>query len=146
MAASFQERYDTAKPSYTRVNDKRFADLEAGTSILIPSPADIAAEIEALEANETIDLTELRRRLAARHGADGSCPVMTGMNLRIVAELSLEGLDAGVPTDAVVPIWKAVEPKSALAKKLPGGPARITALRARDTALRSQLDALGGND
>ena len=131
MSASFQERYDTATPSYIRVNDKRFADLEAGTTILIPSPADIAAEIESLPTHETIDLGELRRRLAARHGADGACPVMTGMNLRIVAELSLEGLDAGAPEHAVVPVWKAVDPKSALAKKLPGGVARITDLRSR---------------
>lgn len=130
MASSYQQRYDTAKPSYTKVNDKRFADLEAGTTILIPSPADIAAEIEALDGNEVIDLTELRRRLARRHSAEGSCPVMTGMHLRIVAEISLEGLDAGVPAEAVVPVWKAVDPKSALAKKLPGGVARLTALRA----------------
>lgn len=130
MAASYQERYDTAKPSYTRVNDKRFADLEAGTTILIPSPADIAAEIEALDVNELIDLSELRRRLATRHGAEGSCPVMTGMNLRIVAEISLEELAAGAPTEAVVPVWKAIDPKSALAEKLPGGVARVTALRA----------------
>ncbi len=136
MAASFQERYDTAKPSSIKINDKRFADLEAGTTILIPSPADIAAEIESLEAEELIDLTELRHRLADRHGADGSCPVMTGMNLRIVAEISLEGLDGGAPEDAVVPVWKVVDPKSALAKKLPGGVARITALRSPLTSTR----------
>lgn len=131
MATSFQERYDGSKPSYIRVNEKRFADLDAGTSILIPCPADIAGEIEALGSNEIINLTELRHRLAGRHGAEGSCPVMTGMNLRIVAELSLEALDAGAPEHAVVPIWNVVDPKSALAKKLPGGPARIIALRSQ---------------
>ena len=79
--------------------------------------------------DELIDLTELRQRLAERHGADGACPVMTGMNLRIVAELAVEALDAGVPSDDVLPVWKVITPKSALAKKLPGGPVRIANLR-----------------
>lgn len=132
-----QERYDSARPSYTRVNEKRFADLEAGTSILIPSPQDIALVIDELATSETLTLTELRQRLAQRHGADGSCPVMTGMNLRIVADLGLEAIDAGhdpaMSTDAggeVVPFWKVVEPTSSLASKLPGGPDRIVQLRA----------------
>lgn len=129
MTLSWQERFDTARPSYTKVNDKRFADLPAGTTVLIPSPRDIEEEIAALGDGETVDLTELRQRLAARHEADGACPVMTGMNLRVVAELCMEALDAGIPADDLVPVWSAVEPTSNLAKKLPGGPDRIAALR-----------------
>ncbi len=129
MGATWQEKFDTARPSYTRVNDKKFADLEAGTSILIPSPADIEAEVAALGEGETIALGELRRRLAERHGADGTCPVMCGMNMRIVAELAFEALNAGVPATQVAPIWNAIDPKSNLAKKLPGGPERVSELR-----------------
>lgn len=141
-ARSPQQRYDSARPSYTKVNEKRFADLEAGTSVLIPSPQDIEGVIEDLAPAETLTLTELRQRLAQRHGADGSCPVMTGMNLRIVADLALEAIDAGHdPAEAsgsavgdeggseVVPFWKVVEPTSSLASKLPGGPTRIRQLR-----------------
>lgn len=129
-AATWQERFETAKPTYTRVNEKKFADLEAGTTVLIPSPSDIQAEIDGLQASETIDLTELRNRLAAHHGADGACPVMTGMNLRIVAEVCMEALDAGVPRDALSPVWNVVDPASNLASKLPGGPERVERLRA----------------
>jgi len=130
MSASWQDRYDNARATYTRVNDKKFADLEAGTTILIPSPADIEAEIDELDPGQTLDLTELRRRLADRHGADGTCPVMCGMNLRVVAEVAYEALDAGVPPEQLTPIWHAIEPTSSLAKKLAGGPARVTELRA----------------
>lgn len=129
MSPTWQQKYDSSKPSYTRVNDKKFADLEPGTSILIPSPADIEAEIAELKTDETITLTELRHRLADRHNADGTCPVMCGMNLRIVAEVAFEALDAGVPTDELTAVWNAVDPKSPLAKKLPGGAKRVTALR-----------------
>lgn len=142
-----QQRYDSARPSYTKVNKERFADLEAGTSVLIPSPQDIEGVIEDLAPAETLTLTELRQQLAQRHGTDGACPVMTGMNLRIVADLALEAIDAGHdPAEAsglvagdegdsdegdseVVPFWKVVEPTSSLASKLPGGPARIRQLR-----------------
>lgn len=134
MALTAAERYDRARPSYTRVNGKRFADLDAGTTILIPSPRDIEAEIARLSPGETLDLTALRRRLAERHDADGACPVMTGMNLRIVAERALDHLDSGADTEEVAPFWRAVAPDSALAKKLPGGSERITDLRRADTS------------
>ena len=130
MVATWQERFDNAKPSYTRVNDKKFADLEPNTTTLIPSPADIQREIDDLAAGETMELTELRNRLADRHGADGTCPVMAGMNLRVVAEVCFGALDAGVPPAQLSPVWNAISPTSPLASKLPGGPERVHALRA----------------
>ena len=113
-----QDRFDQARPSYVRTNEKRFADLAAGTTILIPSPTDIDALINELAPDEQIDLTTLRRRLADRHGADGSCPVMTGMNLRIVADVALDAMEAGDPPESVTPVWNAIAPDSNLAKKL----------------------------
>lgn len=129
MPASWQEKYDNAKPSYIRTNDKKFADLEPGTTILIPSPSDIEAEIASLGDGETVSLTKLRQRLASVHDADGTCPVMCGMNLRVVAEVAFEALDAGIAADELAPVWNAIDPKSNLAKKLPGGPERVSALR-----------------
>lgn len=129
MSASWQQKYDRAKPSYTKVNDKKFADLDAGTSVLIPSPSDIEDELAALKPAQTIDLTELRRRLAERHSADGTCPVMCGMNLRVVAEVVFEALDAGAPPEQLTPVWNAIEPTTPWAKKLPGGKDRLIALR-----------------
>lgn len=129
MSATFQERYERARPSYVRINDKRFADLPAGTTILIPSPRDIEHEINQLEPGEIVAPTELRRRLAAHHGTDGTCPVMTGVHLRIVAELALDRIDAGVPASLVAPFWQVIAPDSSLAQKLPGGPQRIAQLR-----------------
>ena len=129
MPASFQERYDKATPSYTKMNSKKFADLPAGTTVLIPSPQDIEAAVERLAEGGTYSLTELRDELAQTHGADGCCPVMTGMNLRVAAEVNLEALAAGMPSDDVVPIWKAIDPTSNLAGKLPGGSQRVAELR-----------------
>jgi len=136
MALSYQERYDRAGPSSTRVNEKRFADLEAGSMILVPSPQDIESEIARLDEGDTITFGELRVRLTERYGGDGSCPAMTGMHLRIVAELALEALDAGVQAEAVTPVWRVIDPTSPLAAKLPGGEERIRALRQSDRTLQ----------
>lgn len=46
MAMTFEEKYERARPSFIKVNEKRFADLEAGTTVLIPSPQDIEREVE----------------------------------------------------------------------------------------------------
>lgn len=124
-----QERYETAKPSYLRSNEKQFADLPAGSSIVIPSPTDIETAITEHATQGPIEFGELRNHLAERFDADGACPVMTGMHLRIVAEVVLDALDAGVPLDSVSPFWNVVDPKSPLAGKLPGGPERIRELR-----------------
>lgn len=129
MAANYQDRYDNATPTYTKVNDKQFADLPAGTTVLIPSPKDIALVIDTIPAGETRTLTELRNTLASQHGADGACPVMTGMNLRVVAEVNLGALDAGVPQGEVTPVWRAMDPTKPLATKTPGGAERIRSLR-----------------
>jgi hypothetical protein len=91
----------------------------------VPSPHDIEAEIRGLRGAETLTFAELRQRLAARHAADGTCPVMTSMNLRVVAEIALAELDDGMPADAVTEVWRAIDPHSTLARKLPGGPDRI---------------------
>ena len=129
MTMTWQERYDSARPSYTKVNDQKFADLEAGTTVLIPSPSDIEQAIADGDPNEVLTLTQLRDRLAARHDADGTCPVMCGMNLRVVAECAFEALDAGMPSRDLVPVWNVIDPTSKLAGKLPGGRPRIEELR-----------------
>ena len=129
MAADYQDRFDNAKPTYTKVNEKQFADLPAGTTVLIPSPQDIASVIDTIPSGTTWTLSELRDTLAAQHDADGACPVMTGMNLRVVAEVNLSALDAGVPVEEVTPVWRALDPNSNVATKTPGGADRIRSLR-----------------
>ncbi len=129
MSTDFHARYDAAKPSYIRVNDKQFADLPAGTTVLIPSPQDIESVANGLPQGETMTLTQLREALADMHDADGTCPVMCGMNLRVAAEVNLDAIDCGMAQSDVVPVWKVIDPTSALASKLPGGPDRIRSLR-----------------
>jgi len=48
-----------------------------------------------------------------------SCPMVTGISLRIVSEASYE--EFGIGIDTITPFWRIVNPKSKLASKLTCG-------------------------
>ena len=56
-----------------------------------------------------------------RYKADKTCPVTTGIFLRIVSEASYMELKQGKVIDEVTPFWRIVNPKSKLANKLECG-------------------------
>ena len=55
------------------------------------------------------------------HNADYTCPVTTGIFLRIVAEANYEKWQQGKALEEITPFWRVIEPNSALAKKLTFG-------------------------
>ena len=59
----------------------------------------------------------MRNDLAIEYQADKTCPVTTGIFLRIVSEASYEELKSGKGIEEVTP-WRIVNPKSKLAYKL----------------------------
>jgi mRNA-degrading endonuclease toxin of MazEF toxin-antitoxin module len=71
----------------------------------------------------------VRSDLAQREAADAACPVTSSIHTRIVAEMAIEAMNAGVPADAVPPFWRVIDPKSDLAKKLSIGPEGIERLQ-----------------
>ena len=133
MAASWVEKYENARPSVVRIQEKPFADLQPGQMVVIPSPQDVDRAVREIPPGELRSQRQLRQRVAGYHEADNACPAVTGIQLRVVAELATEALDAGAPLDAVAPFWRVVEPGSNIASKLPGGSVRIADLRARET-------------
>jgi hypothetical protein len=72
------------------VTDKRFGDR-----LLLPTPLLVAEEITRVPAGLTISVSQLRGRLAERFGADRTCPLMTGMFIKIVAGAVAEDLAQG---------------------------------------------------
>ncbi|MFY8162506.1 MAG: hypothetical protein ACOVNU_14320 [Candidatus Kapaibacteriota bacterium] len=55
------------------------------------------------------------------HNADYTCPVTTGIFLRIVAEANYEKLQNGQSIEEITPFWRMIEPNTSLAKKLTFG-------------------------
>jgi hypothetical protein len=74
-------------------------------------------------------MKQLRVALAEEAGAEVACPVVTGIHLRTIAELVTMKLDASVPSEDLTPVWRVIEPKAALIKKLEYGAAKLMTLR-----------------
>lgn len=89
-------------------------------------------EVRNIAPGNTRKPEEVRADLAVRHGADATCPLTTGIFLRIIAEVALEDLAAGATLESVTPFWRVVDPKSPLAKKLSCGPEFIQIRRTEE--------------
>lgn len=104
---------------------KRFAGIQAGQLMLIPTPAIVDRYIRSIKPGRFVDPAELRLRLAKRYRADVSCPLVTGICLRIVAEAAHETLNAGAALDEVTPFWRVMDGNSSTARKLSFDPSLI---------------------
>jgi hypothetical protein len=98
-----------------------FADIPAGSTLLIATPKLIDQYIQEIGFGKRADTKTLRKDLAIEHNADYTCPVTTGIFLRIVAEANYEKLQQGNLIEEITPFWRVIEPNSTLAKKLTFG-------------------------
>ena len=98
-----------------------FADIPAGSNMFIATPKLIDQYIKEIRFGKRIDSKTLRKDLALEHNADYTCPVTTGIFLRIVAEANYEKWQQGEALEEITPFWRVIEPNSALAKKLTFG-------------------------
>jgi alkylated DNA nucleotide flippase Atl1 len=114
---------------------KRFGD----GMMLIPRPLDLDALIRKVRKGKLVTQSQLREHLAKAAGADATCPITTGIFLRIVAEAAEEDLAAG--KKRVTPYWRVVSDDGRLNPKLPGDVA-AQARRLRQEGL-SILPAVG---
>jgi hypothetical protein len=108
--------------------------MTAGQMMLISSPADIDSAIRAVPKGTTIAVQALRERLARAAGADVTCPLTTGIFLRIVTEAANEAFESGTPPAALTPVWRVIDRKMPLVKKLSFDPEWLFQLREAESA------------
>ena len=122
---TWSEKLYAAKTPYVEVLKAPSGGLPAGARMLISTPLEVKAAVEALAVGQSLTLAAFRDRLAAGHDADGACPMTTSIFMRIVAEAAIEaaGVDLAAAADAgtLTPFWRAVAPDDALAGKLSCG-------------------------
>ena len=94
---------------------KRFGE---GT-MLIPKPLDVDALIRKAKKGMLITVSEIRSRLARDNNVDVTCPITTGIFVRIAAEAAAEELENG--KKQVTPYWRVVKADGSLNDKFPGG-------------------------
>ncbi|MFM8349430.1 MAG: hypothetical protein ACKN9D_00015 [Actinomycetales bacterium] len=131
---TWSQKMDKPPAPVVKPLDRRFAGHHPGELMLISTPRTIQARVRRLRPGTAITIAELRDRLASSADADFTCPLSTGIFLRIVAESALDDMRTGSSTDEITPFWRAIEPDSALASKLSCGPAFIARQRARESS------------
>jgi hypothetical protein len=112
--------------------DKDFADIPAGVKMLIATPAIVDAYVRHIPKGVHTSLQQMRKDLAAEYRADYTCPVTSGIFLRIVAENAYEEYQAGKPVSKIAPFWRMIDRKTPAAKKLSFGMEFVEELRRKE--------------
>lgn len=118
---SWQEKLNDGRQPHVDVAGKDFAGIKTGQKMLIPTPKLIDDYIRQVPKGKFVDSATIRKDLAIEHGAEVTCPLTTGIFLRIVAEAAYEDYQQGKPISKITPFWRVIDEKSPTAKKLTFG-------------------------
>ena len=88
-------------------------------TMLIPTPKLVVELIRKVPKGKLATVSELRRKLAFDFKADVTCPLTTGIFVRIAAEAAEE--DRAQGRKRVTPYWRIVKDDGTFNPKLPGG-------------------------
>lgn len=104
---------------------KRFG----GGTVLVPHPRDVEAVIRTVRRGRLITVGQIREYLAGKYQTDSTCPLTTGIFIRLTAEAAEEEARAG--KEKITPYWRVIKDDGSLNPKFPGGP-QAQAERLRD--------------
>ena len=87
--------------------------------MLIATPALVDALMRKPSSGQLVTVNQMRERLAMDFGADSTCPLTTGIFVRIAAEAAEEYRHLG--RQDTTPYWRTLKADGSLIEKLPGG-------------------------
>ena len=118
---SWREKLENPPPGLPKVVsgpatwEKRFG----GRRVLVPTPLLVDSLIRKVKKGKLVTVTQIRKRLAEDFKADSTCPLTTGIFVRIAAETAEEDLRNG--KIQITPYWRVLSADGGLNPKLPGG-------------------------
>ena len=95
--------------------EKRFG----GRRVLVATPLLVDGLIRKVGKGKLVTINQIRARLAKDFEADSTCPLTTGIFVRIAAEAAEEDLQMG--KSEITPYWRVVRDDGSLNDRLPGG-------------------------
>ena len=116
---SWREKLNINKSFVVKKLDKNFSDMKVGQNMLIATPKIIDEYINQIPKGIDVNIKTLRKDIALTYNADTTCPVTTGIFLRIVSEAAYEDLLNGEKN--ITPFWRVVDHESKTASKLACG-------------------------
>jgi hypothetical protein len=116
--ASWREKLERPQePKLVRI-PPRMARFGKGI-MLIPTPLLVDGMLRKVPKGKLITVGRIRETLARDHRANVTCPLTTGIFLRIVAEAAEE--DRAKGAKRLSPYWRVVRDDGGLNPKFPGG-------------------------
>jgi alkylated DNA nucleotide flippase Atl1 len=121
MAGKYTAREKLHKDQQRRLVDipKQMAKRIGSGKMLIPRPLDIDDMVRKVPKGKLTTIGRIRTRLAAKHGANLTCPLCTGIFLRLTAEASEEDQLAG--RKKFTAYWRVVRDDGSLIDRFPDG-------------------------
>lgn len=87
--------------------------------MLVPTPMLVASLVKKVPKGKLATVRLIREKLAEDFKADVTCPLTTGIFLRISAEAAEEDRENGVKN--IAPYWRVLKEDGSLNPKFPGG-------------------------
>jgi hypothetical protein len=129
MAKTWTEKYNQSKKVIIKTIGRNFADIIIGETLVLPTTQIIDEYIRAIPKGKQKTIAEFRTETAKKFKVNKTCPVMTNMNLKIVAELSAENIEINKSVETASPFWRLIKPNDPITKKLSFSDELIAKLR-----------------
>lgn len=120
---------DKGLPKVVDIPQKMVKRFGTG-KMLIPKPLDVDVLIQRVKRGKLVTQEQIRKRLAKDFNVDVTCPITTGIFVRIAAEAAEEDLNKG--KKRITPYWRVIKTDGSLNEKFPGG------VKAQATHLRKE--------
>lgn len=127
QSKTWQEKLNNGKEPFVGVMNRMVGGVPAGGMMLIPTPMQVDDYIRAIPKGVSKTQQDMGAELAAEAGADVTCPMCTGIFVRISAEAAHEEMVAG--KKMVTPFWRIIPPEANVRKKLTFGEAIVDEMR-----------------
>jgi len=115
---SWKEKLE--KPQEIKIVDTPESMKKFGSGkMLIATPKIVDNFIKKIPKGQLMTIGEIRKSLATEFNADLTCPLTTGIFLRISAEAAEEDRASGKRN--ITPYWRVVRDNGCLIDKFPGG-------------------------
>ena len=107
--------------------DAKWEKRLGGRRVLVPTPLLVDAEIRKVRKGKLVTVNQIRDKLARDFRAEATCPMTTGIFLRIISEAAEEDLRNG--KKRITPYWRVLKSDGRVV-------GRIRSMRTGETALK----------
>jgi hypothetical protein len=129
MVKSWTDKLNAPEEATVKPSPRSIGDVAKGQSMLVPTARQVDDFMRTIPAGTCMNVKEVRHAMAAKHGAEVTCPVYTGYHLRTVAEAAYEALERGVPIQEIAPFWRVLDEATPTTARLTFGAEFVRARR-----------------